>query len=190
MEFGYRTLSQLGIYLTNIWRIIFALKTGQKAPEVRSQEEISYIRHRTSRSPIRRHLRPSSLNPLSPLDPEQIATTPSPSASHHSIPRLVRVSSTRRKKTLILDLDETLVHASPHSILECELITEVFIEGRSSLYYVRKRPHLDAFLDRVANWFHLAIYTASIREYAFSVVSWLDQGRNLFEKRLFRSVTN
>lgn len=39
----------------------------------------------------------------------------------------------------------------------------------------------------MSNWYQLAIYTASLREYADPVVNMLDRGRRLFPKRLFRT---
>lgn len=103
-------------------------------------------------------------------------------------PRPVARQSLRRRKVLVLDLDETLVHASVSGGADCDLITEVFLQGRSCLYYVKKRPHVDTFLETVARWYQLAIFTASVREYADAVISWLDGGRALFAHRLFRSV--
>lgn len=185
--------SKLHKYLTTVWDLVQSVFLQTKPKSVDnaswrlSQEELSYIRHRTSRSPIRRHLRPSALNPLSPMDPSPPKETPVEQYHPHVLTKVVR-SHPRKKKTLILDLDETLVHASVQSIPTCEFITEVYIEGRSSLYYVIRRPHLEVFLDSVSAWYHLAIYTASVKEYADAVVSWLDQGRRIFKKRLFRQV--
>lgn len=192
-EYCKWALSKLSAYLMTAWDLVQTVVYGGKSKAESnsswrmSQEELSYIRHRTSRSPIRRHLRPSALNPLSPLDP---SSEPQPQADYHRPPVLSQPikSHPRKKKTLVLDLDETLVHASVQSIPTCEYITEVYIDGRSSLYYVTRRPHLDVFLDSVSTWYHLAIYTASVKEYADSVVSWLDRGRRIFKKRLFRQV--
>ena len=185
------------------------IKTSRKDQSKEGElYDIGYLRHRTSRSPIRRKLRPSSLNPLGPMDPplQALSAHPEEVAKQGkvdfiydsmllrkrlptpSFPPPEQPTSQRRKKTLVLDLDETLVYASIQSSKTCEFITEVFIEGRSSLYYVHRRPYLDTFLDAVSNWYHLAIYTASIREYADVVVSWIDNGRHLFKKRLFRKV--
>jgi len=93
----------------------------------------------------------------------------------------------RRTKILALDLDETLVHSTCRSVGDCDFIVEVLIDRSSCLYYLFKRPHVDHFLKTVAEWYHLVIYTASLREYADPVVNWLDAGRGLFKKRLFRS---
>lgn len=92
----------------------------------------------------------------------------------------------KRTKILVLDLDETLVHSTCRSSGDCDFLVEVLIDRSSCLYYIFKRPHVDNFLKTVAEWYHLVIYTASLREYADPVVNWLDAGRGLFKKRLFR----
>lgn len=39
---------------------------------------------------------------------------------------------------------------------------------------------------QVASWYTLVIYTASMPEYADPVIDWLDAGRGLFQKKLYR----
>jgi TFIIF-interacting CTD phosphatase-like protein len=39
---------------------------------------------------------------------------------------------------------------------------------------------------QVASWYTLVIYTASMPEYADPVIDWLDGGRGLFAKKLYR----
>ena len=63
---------------------------------------------------------------------------------------------------------------------------EVFINGRSVLYQVYKRPWVDYFLRKVASWYQVVIFTASVQEYADPVIDWLDGGRGLISRRLFR----
>ena len=94
----------------------------------------------------------------------------------------------KKTKVLALDLDETLVHSTCKSSSDCDYFVEVLIDRSSCLYYVFKRPFVDRFLDTASAWYHLVIYTASLREYAEPVVNWLDRGRGLFKKRLFRTV--
>jgi CTD nuclear envelope phosphatase 1 len=93
----------------------------------------------------------------------------------------------RKTKILALDLDETLVHSTSKSSGDCDYFVEVLVDRSSCLYYVFKRPLVDKFLETVNNWYHLVIYTASLREYAEPVVNWLDGGRGLFKKRLYRT---
>lgn len=63
------------------------------------------------------------------------------------------LSAPKKKKLLVLDLDETLVHStskgSRNHDKNCTLI-EVLIEKHVCLYYVYKRPHVDYFLKKVS----------------------------------------
>ncbi|WWD18482.1 hypothetical protein CI109_102934 [Kwoniella shandongensis] len=115
------------------------------------------------------------------------------------------------QKTLILDLDETLIHSTSRpiaysgssgggGILGLSLgglvggkgkgkeghTVEVVLNGRSTMYHVYKRPYVDHFLKKVASWYTLVIFTASMPEYADPVIDWLDAGRNLFARKLYR----
>ncbi|CAH7667075.1 NLI interacting factor-like phosphatase-domain-containing protein [Phakopsora pachyrhizi] len=119
----------------------------------------------------------------------------------------------RRNKTLVLDLDETLIHSTSNGSNSlnsgsgasfCSSISgsttsnglkarvvEVVLDGRIVVYHVYKRPWVDFFLKTVSSWYTVVIFTASMREYADPVIDWLDQGRGLIDARLFReSCTN
>ncbi|KAK8890870.1 hypothetical protein M9Y10_028069 [Tritrichomonas musculus] len=73
------------------------------------------------------------------------------------------------KKTLILDLDETLIHSSdslpPSSI-------SFFISGDPP-FYVYKRPGLDAFLQMCCKKFDTFIFTFADKDYAEPVLDIL-----------------
>lgn len=99
---------------------------------------------------------------------------------------------TRRKskklKTLVLDLDETLIHSTSSSnCANFDFMVEVLVNRASCLYYVYKRPNLDYFLNVISNWYNLIIFTASVREYADPVIDLIDENGNYFKKRLFRT---
>lgn len=53
------------------------------------------------------------------------------------------------KKTLVLDLDETLIHSTLYNLKLPDYTIEVIKEKRACLYYVYKRPHLDTFISKV-----------------------------------------
>lgn len=85
------------------------------------------------------------------------------------------------QKTLILDLDETLIHSSsfpPHSLVDA-------FKSGDPPFYVYKRPGLDNFLEFVTSKFDTFIYTYGEEEYANPV---LDQLCPFIDKdhRLFR----
>lgn len=105
------------------------------------------------------------------------------------------------QKTLILDLDETLIHSmskggrmSSGHMVEVRLnTTYVGVGGQTNLgpqhpilYYVHKRPHCDEFLRRVSKWYNLVVFTASVQEYADPVIDWLEADRKFFSARYYR----
>ncbi|KAK7470707.1 Nuclear envelope morphology protein 1 [Stygiomarasmius scandens] len=145
------------------------------------------------------HLQPpASSPPLSPTD------------SNASTPRSGTPSLTTRKspfhsqKTLVLDLDETLIHSTSRPIpsaghsgffglspfgsrkTNAGHVVEVVLGGKSTLYHVYKRPFADFFLRTVSGWYTLVIFTASMQEYADPVIDWLDAGRGILVHRFFR----
>ncbi|KAL0577723.1 Nuclear envelope morphology protein 1 [Marasmius crinis-equi] len=146
---------------------------------------------------------------ISPADSPLSHGRVSDSAS--STPRSATPTLTTRKspfhfqKTLVLDLDETLIHSTsrpmPHHTGSSGLfglrafgsrkagaghVVEVVLGGRSTLYHVYKRPFVDFFLRTVSGWYTLVIFTASMKEYADPVIDWLDAGRGILGNRLFR----
>lgn len=78
------------------------------------------------------------------------------------------------RKTLVLDLDETLVHSSFRTVCDAAIIIEVQIEGENHKVYVRKRPGVDEFLQRMAKLYEIVIYTASMAKYASPLLDKLD----------------
>lgn len=89
------------------------------------------------------------------------------------------------RKTLVLDLDETLVHSSFRVVQNADIIISVEIEGEHHQVYVRKRPGCDEFLVRVAQLYEIVIYTASMSKYANPLLDKLDTHK-VCTFRLFR----
>lgn len=109
-------------------------------------------------------------------------------------------ASVKHQKTLILDLDETLIHSmskggrSGGHMVEVRLNTASLGMGNAAggaaqhpiLYWVNKRPFCDEFLRRICKWFNLVIFTASVQEYADPVIDWLEAERKYFSARYYR----
>lgn len=68
----------------------------------------------------------------------------------------------RGRKTLVLDLDETLVHSQFNPVKNQDYIIPVDIENRVCNIYVTKRPGAEHFLREMANYYEVVIYTASL----------------------------
>lgn len=88
------------------------------------------------------------------------------------------------RKTLVLDLDETLVHSTysrePNSAFK--ILVDV---GSKMTLYVSKRPHVDGFLKEMGKIFEIVVFTAGVSEYANPLLDKLDV-RGVIAGRLFR----
>ncbi len=92
----------------------------------------------------------------------------------------------KNKKTLFLDLDETLVHSSFKSFNNKEeIIFDMLFEEKKHTIHVLKRPFVDEFLNQMSNLFEIVIFTASISDYANPLLNKLDIN-NKISFRLFR----
>jgi len=89
------------------------------------------------------------------------------------------------KKTLVLDLDETLVHSSFKPIPNPDYVIPVHIENQIHNVYVLKRPGVDEFLRAMGDIYEIVIFTASVGKYADPVLDTLDK-YNVIRHRLFR----
>lgn len=110
--------------------------------------------------------------------------------------------SRKHLKTLILDLDETLIHSmskggrsSSGHMVEVRLnAASLGLGGGGAggmaqhpiLYWVNKRPYCDEFLRRVCKWYNLVVFTASVQEYADPVIDWLESEKKFFSARYYR----
>jgi RNA polymerase II subunit A small phosphatase-like protein len=65
-------------------------------------------------------------------------------------------------KTLVLDLDETLVHSNFSPNPKAEIIVPLELDGTMHYVYVGKRPGVDEFLAHVGLKFEVVIFTASL----------------------------
>ena len=133
--------------------------------------------------------------PRAPAPPRPLVPRRQPSYSLFTN----QTSSTVAQKTLVIDLDETLIHSlakggrmSSGHMVEVKLASAVGFGGTTLgpqhpiLYYVHKRPHCDDFLRKVCKWYNLVVFTASVQEYADPVIDWLEQERKYFTNRFYR----
>ncbi len=91
------------------------------------------------------------------------------------------------RPTLVLDLDETLVHCSIDALENADFHFPVVFNEVEYKVYVRQRPHFAQFLrDVIAYGFEIVVFTASQRVYADALLHLLDPRGDLIEHRLFR----
>ena len=93
---------------------------------------------------------------------------------------------TSNKKTLVLDLDETLVHSQ---FLEfsspSDIIIKIEIENEIYDIHVLVRPGVKEFLEKMEKYYEIVIFTASISKYADILLNIIDP-KGLCPFRLFR----
>ncbi|XP_052187259.1 uncharacterized protein LOC127798023 isoform X2 [Diospyros lotus] len=88
--------------------------------------------------------------------------------------------------TLVLDLDETLVHSTLEPCNDADFTFPVNFNLKEHTVYVRCRPHLKYFMEKVASLFEIIIFTASQSIYAEQLLNVLDPKRRIFRHRVYR----
>ncbi|KAI8799548.1 HAD-like domain-containing protein [Cladochytrium replicatum] len=100
-----------------------------------------------------------------------------------ALPRKTRHS---KKITLVLDLDETLVHCNTNAQAQGGLQFNVEVEGVTYHVNGTLRPHWRSFLTRVSEMFEVVVFTASQKVYADRLLNILDPQHKLIKYRLYR----
>ena len=92
------------------------------------------------------------------------------------IPSQNIISSNTRKKILVLDLDETLVHSSIHNPFpnKRNIIFNMYINNIKYKIYVIIRPFFEKFLYEMSLCYNLYIFTSSAPKYSESIIKFLD----------------
>ncbi|CAG2166841.1 unnamed protein product [Oppiella nova] len=99
-----------------------------------------------------------------------------------------------KRKVLVLDLDETLIHSHHDGVIRQmvkpgtppDFVLKVTIDRHPVRFFVHKRPHVDYFLNVVSQWYDLVVFTASMEIYGAAVADKLDNNRGILKKRYFR----
>jgi NLI interacting factor-like phosphatase len=78
--------------------------------------------------------------------------------------------------SLVLDLDETLVHCTVEPVDDADLVFPVVFHGMTYQVHVRLRPHLYEFLEKIAGKFEVIVFTASQKVYANELLNLIDPG--------------
>ena len=137
----------------------------QKAPDIMTQAKPSYLN-----------------NFVQPINPHKSALTPSNHSIKNDFSELLlpkKSSEFSNKKTLILDLDETLVHSSFTPFEKNDIILNVDFEGVLYNIYVLVRPGTKEFIKKVSEFFEVIIFTASISKYALPLLDILDTDKKI-----------
>ena len=94
--------------------------------------------------------------------------------------------SLTKKKTLVLDLDETLVHSQFGAFnIPSDVVINIEIENELHEIHVLIRPGVKEFLEKMSKLYEIVIFTASISKYAGPLLDILDKEK-FCSFRLFR----
>ena len=93
----------------------------------------------------------------------------------------------QNKKTLVLDLDETLIHSFfDHPPPRAPDITFDIIMDKKKIHVSSiLRPGVHEFLENLENLYEIVIFTASLSQYANPLLDFIDK-KGIFKYRLFR----
>ena len=109
--------------------------------------------------------------------------------------RAVEFGEQTRHKTLIFDMDETLVHAEilpkgdpPIEDVDFKInLSSKDENGNDDEYviYVKMRPFYDECMENLSKYYEIAVFTAGEEEYANAILDMLDQDK-IIQHRLYR----
>ena len=99
------------------------------------------------------------------------------SESKPSAPFVKDALSGNRKMTLVIDLDETLIHYPEEHLKD--------LDSRVNVLNVRVRPHALEFLQQMSVFYELMIFTAASQSYADPIIDFIDPSK-LVTQRLYR----
>ena len=108
-----------------------------------------------------------------------------------SLAELINMKN-NKKLTVLLDLDETLIHTCSSLELQDETLRSyenlnafrISVEGEQML--VLQRPNLREFLQKASSQFNLILFTASTEEYTRLILNQIDPEKKYFKKCYFR----
>ena len=91
-----------------------------------------------------------------------------------------------KKKTLVLDLDETLVHSQFMTFSDpSDVVIQIELENEMHDIHVMVRPGVKEFLEKMSKIYEIVIFTASVSKYADPLLNIIDK-KGYCPYRLFR----
>ena len=131
---------------------------------------------------ITKHYSISPKNPSKKLSNNPIITEPS-----CKLEKFLPSKTSKKHKTLVIDLDETLVHSffDVNPPRKAEISFEILLENKNTQIYTLIRPGAIEFIEKMSEFFEIVIFTASLSIYALPIINFLDKNKKC-EFKLFR----
>ena len=106
--------------------------------------------------------------------------------SNHNNNQILLPPQKSNKKTLVLDLDETLVHSQFMTFSDpSDVVIQIEIENEVHDIHVMVRPGVKEFLEKMDKLYEIVIFTASVSKYADPLLDIIDK-KGYCPFRLFR----
>ena len=152
--------------------------------QIHKSKKISKSQIKYQKSPdIITQINPLYLNNfIQPINPHQLAFTPTNHSKILQQKKMLLPQKSKEffnKKTLILDLDETLVHSSFVPFENNDIVLNVEFESIIYNIYVLIRPGAIEFIKKVSKLYEVVIFTASISKYALPLLDIIDEDKNI-----------
>jgi CTD small phosphatase-like protein 2 len=109
--------------------------------------------------------------------------------------KFVYFGEKKRNKVLVLDMDETLIHAkflmsaAEEKNDDGDFIVSIASKSDETNVVrvsVKMRPFLDNCLEHLEKMYEICVFTAGEQSYADAVLDYLDEGRQIIKHRLYR----
>lgn len=115
-------------------------------------------------------------------------TSPFKNQTNVTLMDFMDMLSAPKAMTMVLDLDETLIHhtLTPPTIGKYKTLQFKPVGADSWItFYVQKRPFLSEFIELLQKDFKIIIYTSSLKEYADVIIDYID-AHKVLNKRYYR----
>ncbi|KAL7719636.1 Mitochondrial import inner membrane translocase subunit TIM50 [Entamoeba marina] len=89
------------------------------------------------------------------------------------------------KPTVVLDMDETLIHTHPHGINVAKDNIKITVNGDD--YLVSLRPYVRSFLKELSNKYEVVLFTAGTEMYAKQIIAELEKDGKIFSHKLYNT---
>ncbi|CAD8084279.1 unnamed protein product [Paramecium sonneborni] len=101
--------------------------------------------------------------------------------------KVVKLPKANHLKTLVFDLDETLIHCNENISVPGDIILPItFPTGETIQASINIRPYAQQILQTLSRHFEIIVFTASHSCYANIVLDYLDPKKQWISQRLFR----